>query len=99
MSDRAALAVLPTNAARIRLRPIAVGGVSLTGGFWAERQRLNRERTLPHGFEQLRRAGNLENLRLAGGATGRYTSLGQAVGLNFPFLDTDVYKWLEAVGW
>jgi uncharacterized protein len=99
MTERAALAVLPTGSAIARLRPIDVGGTTLTGGFWAERQRLNRDRTLPHGFEELGRAGNLANLRLAGGATGRYTSLGQAVGLNFPFLDSDVYKWLEAAGW
>ena len=46
-----------------------------TGGFWAERLRTNRERTLPHAFEQLVEAGNLENFRLAAGprpaATGR----------------------------
>ena len=43
----------------------------MTGGFWAERLRTNRERTLPHAFEQLVEAGNLENFRLAAGtATG-----------------------------
>ena len=54
---------------------------------------------IPHGFEQLRLAGNLTNLALAAGANGRYRTLGQAIGLDYPFLDTDVYKWLEAVGW
>ena len=74
-------------------------GVSVTGGFWAERLTTNHERTIPHGFEQLERAGNLSNLRLAAGAHGRYRALGEDIGVIFPFLDTDVYKWLEAVGW
>ena len=71
----------------------------MTGGFWAERLRTNRERTIPHGLEQLGLAGNLTNLRLAAGAHGRYRALGEETGIIFPFLDTDVYKWLEAVGW
>jgi DUF1680 family protein len=91
--------VVSTHDAIARLSPISARGVTVTGGFWAERQRINRERTIPHGFEQLRRAGNLTNLQLAAGAEGRYRTLGQAIGLDFPFLDSDVYKWLEAVGW
>ena len=72
----------------------------MTGGFWAERMRTNRERTLPHAFEQLVEAGNLENFRLAAGtASGRYRALGIMFDGPFPFLDSDVYKWLEGVGW
>jgi uncharacterized protein len=92
-------AVLPTDSAIRRLTPLGAGGMRVTGGFWADRQRINREWTIPHGFEELGRAGNLHNLRLAAGASGRYRSLGAAIGLNFPFLDSDVYKWLEAAGW
>jgi uncharacterized protein len=77
-----------------RLRPLGMGDVEIGGGLWAERQRLNRELTLPHGAEQLERAGNFENLRLAAG-----TSHGAYSGLPLPFLDSDVYKWLEAVSW
>ena len=91
--------VLSTDHAIGSLSPVDARGVTITGGFWAERQRINRERTLPHGFEQLQRAGNLSNLHLAAGAEGRYRTLGQAIGVDFPFLDTDVYKWLEAAGW
>jgi hypothetical protein len=91
--------VLPTTAAISSYSPLLDRGVTITRGFWAERQRVNREKTIPHGFEQLRLAGNLTNLSLAAGANGRYRTLGQAIGLDFPFLDTDVYKWLEAVGW
>ena len=59
----------------------------------------NRERTIPHGFDQLGQAGNLATCAWRPGAHGRYRALGEAIGVIFPFLDTDVYKWLEAVGW
>jgi DUF1680 family protein len=88
-----------TQGAIARFAPLSARGVEVTGGFWADRFRVNRERTIPHGFEQLRLAGNLTNLALAAGANGHYRTLGQAIGLDFPFLDTDVYKWLEAAGW
>ena len=81
------------------LVPLALPGPTVTAGFWADRLRVNRKQTLPHGFAQLRRAGNLTNLGLAAGAQGRYKTLGARVGLDFPFLDTDVYKWLEAAAW
>jgi uncharacterized protein len=79
---------------RAVLRPLGAGEVAITGGIWAERQRVNREVSIPYGEEQLERAGNFENLRLAAGA-----STAAYAGLPHPFLDTDVYKWLEAVGW
>ena len=92
--------VLPTPGAIGRLRPLgAAGRRRSTGGFWAERLRTNRERTLPHAFEQLVEAGNLENFRLAAGPRpGRYRALGIMFDGPFPFLDSDVYKWLEGVG-
>jgi DUF1680 family protein len=77
-----------------RLRPLGMGDVEISGGLWAERQRINREVTLPYGAEQLERAGNFENLRLAAG-----TGKGAYSGLPLPFLDSDVYKWLEAASW
>src|SRR5436190_544009 len=92
-------AVRPTPSAAVRLRPAALGDVAITGGFWAERLRRNRERTIPHGFAQLDRAGNFHDLRLAAGASGSYQALGLMFGAPFPFLDSDVYKWLEAAGW
>ena len=81
------------------LRPIGAAGVSVHDGFWDERLRVNRERTIPHGFAQLRRAGTLDNLRLVAGSAGTYRAHADSGGSLLPFLDTDVYKWLEAVGW
>jgi DUF1680 family protein len=92
-------AVLPTSGAIGRFRPLDARHVRLTGGFWADRLSTNRERTIPHGFEQLTEAGTLHNLRLAAGEKGTYQALGRMFEQPYPFLDSDVYKWLEAVGW
>jgi DUF1680 family protein len=65
----------------------------ITGGLWAERRRINREISIPGGWDRLHDAGNYHNLELAAGrTTGEYVN-------DLPFLDSDVYKWLEAVGW
>lgn len=89
----------PSARASSRLRPLGSPQVAILDGFWAQRLRLNRERTIPHGFDQLRAAGTLENLRLAAGANGRYRASADSAGSTLPFLDSDVYKWLEAVAW
>ena len=83
-----------------RYRPLGVGDAAITGGFWAQRLRTNRERTLPHAYGQLVETGTLENFRLAAGTvSGRYRALGIMFDGPFPFLDSDVYKWLEGAGW
>lgn len=80
--------------ARAVLRPLPADGVRLgPAGFWASRVAVNAETSLAAGYEQLHASGVLENLRLAAGtAQGPYHG-------KLPFLDTDVFKWLEAVSW
>ena len=76
---------------RCVLLPIETGRI--TRGIWAERRRINREVSVPGAWERLHDAGNYHNLELAAGrASGAYVN-------DLPFLDSDVYKWLEAVGW
>ncbi len=75
-----------------RLRPLALGAVTIDGGLWADRRRLNRERLIPDGARRLEEAGNLPNLRRAAGLEA-----GGFIGMRFS--DSDVYKWLEAIGW
>lgn len=77
-------------AATAAVRPVATARIR--GGFWADRQRANRDASIPDGVAQLDRAGNLENLRLAAGASGAYQG-------GYPFQDSDVHKWLEAAAW
>lgn len=73
------------------LRPGA--SAVITGGLWAERRAVNRTVSVPSGWDRLHEAGNFGNLALAAGRTsGPYVN-------DLPFLDSDVYKWLEAVAW
>ncbi len=94
-----AAVVVPTASAISALTPLGGPNVRLTGGFWDQRLRINREDSIPHGYRQLDEAGTLANFALAAGAHGRYRALGEAMGVIFPFLDTDLYKWLEAAAW
>ena len=100
-SGRPVAAVVPTVAATATYRPIGATDVTVTAGFWADRLATNGQRTIPVGFEQLERAGNLHNLQLAAGVAGSggYRALGLMFDKPFPFLDSDVYKWLEGVAW
>ncbi|MFF3984671.1 glycoside hydrolase family 127 protein [Streptomyces sp. NPDC001797] len=82
--------VRPTPDARTALRPAAV---TVDGGFWHHRRATNARVSLPQGPDLLESAGNLHNLRLAAG-----TAEGVFQGA-YPFVDTDVYKWLEAASW
>jgi DUF1680 family protein len=74
------------------LRTVPYSATRINNGFWANRQTINRQISLKHGYEMLEKAGNFHNLRMAAGwETGNYS------GLNF--YDEDVYKWLEALAW
>jgi len=84
--------VAPTDQASCRFRPVALGAVDITGGFWAGRREVNGDVGIPSGRERLEAAGNLDNLRLAAGVMD-----GEARGP--VFMDSDVYKWLEAAAW
>jgi len=66
--------------------------ISLHEGFWSKRINVNREVSLHYAFEMLEKSGNFDNLRIAAGLIkGNYRG--------YVFLDSDVYKWLEAVAW
>ena len=97
-NTRAAV-VVPTASALSALTPLGGPNIGVTGGFWGGRLLTNRDITIPHGIQQLNDAGNLANFGLAAGAHGRYRALGEEIGVIFPFLDTDLYKWLEAAAW
>jgi DUF1680 family protein len=82
----------PSAGARTVLRPLPLGDAPITGGLWAQRQRVNRETTIPMGAEQLEAAGSFENFKAAS-TRQRGTYHGPV------FQDGEVYKWLEAVAW
>jgi len=76
--------------ARTALRPAADPVVR--SGFWAARRQVNARVGIPQGPFLLESAGNLQDLRLAAGGPGEFHG-------DFPFMDSDVYKWLEAASW
>ncbi len=66
---------------------------AITDGFWARRRQVNRDVCVPQGWDRLHEAGDFHNLGLAAGrGEGAYVN-------DLPFLDSDLYKWLEAVAW
>ena len=79
-----------TESSHTTLRP-ARG--TITGGLWHERRRVNRTVSVPAGWDRLHEAGNFHNIELAAGrAQGDYVN-------DLPFLDSDLYKWLEGIAW
>ena len=82
-----------------KLRPVDGAGLRISAGLWADRLAVNRSRSIPHGRQQLDASGALGNFRNAARGTGRYVGGLDDAGTTFPFLDSDVYKWLEAAAW
>lgn len=81
-----------TDSPHARWRTLPFGSTNLTDGFWTRRLDVNRRVSLRHAYHMLEEAGNLHDLRLAAGrATGAYRGP--------VFMDSDVYKWLEAVAY
>jgi DUF1680 family protein len=76
----------------VQLQTLPLGALRFKPGFWAGIQEINHRVSLKHGYQMIEKAGNLHNFRLAAGLVqGSYR------GRNF--LDSDVYKWLEAIAW
>ncbi|MFN8518419.1 MAG: glycoside hydrolase family 127 protein [Chloroflexota bacterium] len=90
--------VMPTPGRATR-SPLDAAAVAIDGGLWADRLATVRDRSIPHGHAMLEASGALGNLRHAARGSGRYVGGLDDAGITFPFLDSDVYKWLEAVGW
>jgi uncharacterized protein len=84
--------VHPTAAASVAHRPLDGAGVRLTDGLLRDWQQRSRAVSLPLALRQLEVAGNLDNLRLASSGTG-----GQYRGP--AFMDSDLYKTIEAISW
>ena len=66
--------------------PAPIGRVRIEGGFWGERQEVNRSVTLPSQYEQLRK-------------TGRLDGLDPKHGEHHKFWDSDIAKWMEAAAY
>ena len=88
-----ALTTTEARSPHARWHKLPLEAVRLSGGFWAARQETNRRVTIPHGYRMLEQVGTLDNFRVAAGLKdGEYRGA-------MVFLDSDVYKWLEAVAY
>jgi DUF1680 family protein len=83
---------LAAEAPLAKLQAVPFTDVQIHDGFWRPRQETNRLASIPVNLDNLEKAGNLENFRLAArGATN---------GFEGPvFMDSDVYKALEAASY
>ncbi|ASO20792.1 hypothetical protein FHR81_001760 [Actinoalloteichus hoggarensis] len=78
------------------LTPLRLDEVRLTSGFWADRQRINRENTLAHCEQWMERLGWIANFDATAEALAHGTR-GEHRGANFA--DSEIYKLLEAMAW
>jgi DUF1680 family protein len=82
-------AVLPSTGA---LRPVSAADVHITGGFWAERQDVNRRASLRHCLDWMERLGWVANFD--------HTAAGDATPhAGREFSDSEIYKLLEGLAW
>ncbi len=74
-----------------KLHNIPVHAVTITQGFWGSRREINVDRSIPSMEKLLEANGRMNNyLRLVGKSDARQEGP--------VYSDSDVYKWLEAVG-
>lgn len=81
----------PSALATQRLQPVSFRQVRIADGFWTPRLDINRTVTLPHQYRMCQETGRLDAFRLE-----------WKPGMPNPphiFWDSDVGKWLEAVGY
>src|SRR5256885_4552654 len=75
-----------------KLHSVPVHAVTIDEGFWSKRRATNVERSIPTMREELEEHGRMDNFRRLVGKSsepqkGPY------------FSDSDIYKWIDAVGW
>src|SRR5262249_31766311 len=74
-----------------KLRDIPVRAVTITGRFWGPRRDINVTRSIPTMHDLLEANGRMNNFR-------RLVEKSNASQSGPVFSDSDVYKWMEAVG-
>ncbi|MBN9606839.1 MAG: glycoside hydrolase family 127 protein [Actinomycetales bacterium] len=90
--------VQPTDQAAARLTPLAPEEIRLgTAGYLADRIAVNREVSIPHALEMLDAWGALAYLAAAAGGEGPPITRPLLDDHLYKILDSDVFKWLEAL--
>jgi DUF1680 family protein len=83
-------------AARRQLWPIPFTQVTIEDSFWAPRQKVNRERTIPHIYRQLVETRRIDAFRPGWSPDDSIRRRDSWGGTVVMFWDSDVAKWIEA---
>ncbi len=75
-----------------KLHSVPVRAVTIEEGFWSKRRKTNVERSIPTMREELEAHGRMENFR-------RLVGKSSAPQIGPYFADSDIYKWIDGVGW
>jgi uncharacterized protein len=85
---------------RQQYAPIPFTHATIADSFWAPRQRVNRERTIPHIYRQLKQTGRIDAFRPDWQPGPEITARGTGWGgTHVMFWDSDVAKWLQAASY
>src|SRR5215831_6769980 len=75
-----------------KLHSVPVRAVTIEEGFWSKRRKTNVERSIPTMHQELESHGRMDNFRRLAGKSS-------APQIGPYFADSDIYKWIDAVGW
>ena len=78
----------------IRVTPVPLKQVAIMSGFWAERQAVNRERTIPAIYRKLEETGRIKAWSMV-----RTHEIPKQRSVVHMFWDSDTGKWLESVAY
>jgi DUF1680 family protein len=84
-------------------QPVPFTAVRVTGGFWAQKQEVNRTVTVPFALQQCEESGRLKNFDLAAEVMRRRAAGEKDFSIKpptiYPFDDTDAYKAIEGAAY
>src|SRR5579884_1937847 len=80
------------NSPYAKLHSVPVRAVTIEEGFWSKRRATNVERSIPTMHDELEAHGRMDNFR-------RLVHKSSAPQKGPYFADSDIYKWVDAVGW
>tara|TARA_Y100000588_G_scaffold394775_1_gene517194 strand:- start:272 stop:2227 length:1956 start_codon:yes stop_codon:yes gene_type:complete len=74
---------------------IPIEKINIFDGIWKKMQVKNRDISIKAGYKKLEETGCIENLLIAAGKIKKQYNM----TFDCPFMDSDLYKWLEAVAY
>ncbi len=90
-------------AADYPFQPVPFTAVRTTGGFWQQKQEINRRVTVPFALQQCEESGRLKNFDLAAEVMRRRAAGEKDFQIQpptiYPFDDTDAYKAIEGAAY